>query len=144
TELGCDPELQWPGQADFSSDPSGGLKPLTQVLDTPVWLNLADLLQMKNRVVNVQEGTHHTLFYAQSWIVVHYLLSKDELSEAGHYFDLVENQHVPVADAVQQAFGMSGADLDRAVKEYFHSLKALDASLAESKQVPAPLTPEAV
>lgn len=144
TEMGNDPELPWPGQADFSPDPSGGLKPLTQVLDTPVWLNLGDLLQMKNRVVNGQEGTHHTLFYAQSWILVHYLLNKDKLSEAGRYFDLVENQHVPVADAVQQAFGMSVADLDRAVKEYFHSLKALDASLTESKQIPAPLTPEPV
>ena len=144
TELGSDPELQWPGQPDHSPDPNGGLKSLTEILDTPVWLEFGDLLQMKNRVVNGKEGTHHTLFYAQSWILVHYLLNQGKLPEVGQYFGLVENQHVPVAQAVQQAFGMSLDQLDSTVKQYFHSLKALQSSVAESKRSLAPLTPEPV
>lgn len=147
-ELGSDPELSLHGTntspvaAGTSANTS--LKSLTELLSSPVWLNLPDLLEMKNRVVNGQEGTHHTLFYAQSWILVHYLLSQNKLSEAGTYFDLVENQHVPVAQAVQQAFGMSIAQLDQAVKDYFHSLKPLQATLEESKQPTPPFEPEMV
>jgi tetratricopeptide (TPR) repeat protein len=145
SELGSDPELQWPGQANFSADPGGGgLKSLTEILDAPVWLDFSDLLQMKNRVVDGREGTHHTLFYAQSWMLVHYLLNENKLPQAGRYFGLVENQHVSVVDAVPQAFGMTISQLDRAVKNYFHSLKALDDALFESRQASSPLTPEPV
>src|SRR5439155_11744289 len=90
--------------------------------------------RMKNRMANGQEGTHHTLFYAQSWMVVHYLLNENKLAETGTYFDLVENQKVPVEQAIQQAYGMGVAQLDQAVKDYFHSLKPLLVTLDESKQ----------
>ena len=89
---------------------------------------------MKNRVVSGQEGTHHTLFYAQSWILVHYLLSQNKLQELGTYFDLVENQKVPTEQAIQQAFGMSLSQFDKAVKDYFRSLKGLQDALETSKQ----------
>jgi tetratricopeptide (TPR) repeat protein len=141
TELGSDPELNWPRPA---AGAGAGQKSFTELLDNPVWLNLSDLLEMKNRVVNGEEGTHHTLFYAQSWILVHYLINKDKLSETGAYFGLVELQKIPVAEAVQQAFGMSVAQLDQALKDYFHSLKPLAASLAESKRSNPPPTPEPV
>lgn len=147
-ELGSDPELVLqsananPVAAGTSAN--SGLKSLTEILDSPVWLSLTDLLEMKNRVVNGQEGTHHTLFYAQSWMLVHYLLNKDKLSEMGKYFELVENEHVPVAQAMQQAFGVSAAQLDQAVKDYFHSLKPLEATLEESKGPSPPIEPEVV
>ena len=147
-ELGSDPELvlQSPSASPVAAgtNASSNLKSLTEILDSPVWLNLADLLEMRNRVVNGQEGTHHTLFYAQSWMLVHYLLNRNKLSEMGTYFDQVENEHVPVAQAVQQAFGVSLAQLDQAVKDYFHSLKPLEATLEESKGPNPPLEPEVV
>ena len=147
-ELGSDPELTLqntnvnPGGAGTSANVS--LKSLTEILSSPVWLNLPDLLEMKNRVVGGQEGTHHTLFYAQSWMLMHYLLNKNMLPQAGTYFDLVENQHLPVEQAVPQAFGMSVAQLDQAVKDYFHSLKPLATTLDESKQPNPPIEPEIV
>lgn len=150
TELGSDPELTLP-QPDttplgipVTATPAAGLKSLTEILQAPVWLNLADVLEMKNRVVNGQEGTHHTLFYAQSWMLVHYLLAKDKFSQLGTYFGLVQGQHVPSAQAVQQAFGMSVAQLDQAMKDYFRSLKPLAATLEETKRGAPPLTPEPV
>jgi tetratricopeptide (TPR) repeat protein len=143
TELGSDPELTWP-RPGTNTGSSGGLKSFTELLQQPVWLNLTDLLEMKNRVVNGEEGTHHTLFYAQSWILVHYLTNKDKLSETGAYFGLVELQKIPVAQAVQQAFGMSVTQLDQAVKDYFHSLKPLAASLDYSKRPNPPPSPEPV
>jgi hypothetical protein len=37
----------------------------------------------------------------------------------------VLNQHVPVEDAIQKAYGMSSEQLEQAVKDYFHSQAAL-------------------
>jgi tetratricopeptide (TPR) repeat protein len=141
-ELGSDPELNPAYQTDLLGNETqvNGLKSFTEILSNPVWLNWPDLFGMKNRVVNGQEGTHHTLFYAQSWILVHYLLNKGKLPETGTYFDLVENQRLPAEQALQQAFGMTAAQLDQAVKVYFHSLKPLfdmldQSKLAQSRQI---------
>ena len=134
-ELGSDPELNPTYQTDLlgNETQTSGMKSFTEILSNPVWLNWPDLFGMKNRVVNGQEGTHHTLFYAQSWILVHYLLNKGKLPQTGTYFDLVENQRVPAEQALQQAFGMTAAQLDQAVKDYFHSLKPLFDALDQSK-----------
>ena len=74
---------------------------------------------MKHDTSTYIEGTHHTLFYAQSWMVMHYLLHEKKLPETGTYFDLVENQHVPVEEAIQKAYGVTSAQFDQAVKDYF-------------------------
>jgi hypothetical protein len=92
------------------------------------------LLTMKHDTSGFTEGTHHTLFYAQSWITVHYLIHEKKLPETGTYFDLVENQHVSIEDAVQKAYGMSVVQFDEAVKAYFHSLTPLFVALDASKQ----------
>ncbi len=52
----------------------------------------------------------------QSWIVMHYLLSQNKLPETGTYFDLVENQHLSVEEAIQKAYGMSSAQFADAVQ----------------------------
>ena len=52
---------------------------------------------------------------------MHYLLHEKKLPETGAYFGLVLNQHLPVEDAIKQAFGVSSAQLEQAVKDYFHS-----------------------
>ncbi len=145
-ELGSDPELHPAYETDLLGNQieSKSLKSFTEILSNPVWLAWPDLLTMKNRVVNGQEGTHHTLFYAQSWILLHYLLNKDKMAELGKYFGLVEIQKVPVEEAIQQAFGMTVNQLDHEVKDYFHSLKPLFSALDASKQAnPAPI-PQAV
>lgn len=145
-ELGSDPELNPAYESDLLGNQieSKNLKSLTEILSNPVWLAWPDLLTMRNRVVNGQEGTHHTLFYAQSWILVHYLLNKDKMSDLGKYFGLVEIEKVPVEQAIQQAFGMSAAQLDHEVKAYFHSLTSLSNALDISKQPNAPKVAEAV
>jgi len=55
---------------------------------------MVDLFTMKHDGSGAREGTHNTLYYAQSWMVVHYLLNKNKMPEAGTYFDLVLNQKV--------------------------------------------------
>ena len=146
-EVGADPELNPPyPQADVPSDQTqvSGLKSHTEILSAPAWLTWPDLFGMKNRVVNGQEGTHHTLFYAQAWMLVHYLINQNKLGQTGTYFDLVENQKVPVEQAVQQAYGMTIAQLDKAVKDYFHSMKPLFDALYASKRPNPAVTSTAV
>jgi hypothetical protein len=136
-EIGSDPELNpvftqdlLENQREVRNPP----KSLTELLSGQVWLALPDLLTMKHDTSTYTEGTHHTLFYAQSWMVVHYLLHEKKLPETGTYFDLVENQHVTVEEAIQKAYGVTPAQFDQAVKDYFHSLKPLFVALDTSRQ----------
>lgn len=109
-------------------------KSLTELLGAQVWLSLPDLFTMKHDTSSYNEGTHHTLYYAESWILMHYLLNEKKLAETGSYFDLVLNQHVPVEDAIQKAYGMTSAQLEDAVKTYLHSQKQLNVALDSVQQ----------
>jgi tetratricopeptide (TPR) repeat protein len=134
--IGSDPELG----ASFGDDLLQNQrelrtsKSLTEFLGGQVWLSMADLFTMKHDASTYREGTHHTLFYAQSWMVMHYVLNQRKLPETGTYFDLVQNQHVAVEEAIAKAYGMSSAQFEQAVKDYFHSLRALFTALDASKQ----------
>ncbi len=136
-EIGGDPELQSAYTQDLlqnHKEVRSLPKSLTEFLSGQVWLTLPDLFTMKHDTSSYIEGTHHTLFYAQSWMVMHYLIHEKKLQEAGTYFDLVEIQHVPVEDAIQKAYGMSSTQFDQAAKDYFHSLTPLFVALDASRQ----------
>jgi len=146
-EIGGDPELHSVFTQDLLQNQAAVLNPpksLTELLGGQVWLTLPDLLTMKHDTSTFTEGTHHTLFYAQSWMVMHYLLHEKKLPETGTYFDLVENQHVPVEEAIQKAYGVTAAQFDQAVKDYFHSLTPLFVALDASKQARSDLDPPQV
>ncbi len=139
-EMGGDPELL-PEWHEDAFDDLGGMQrdpkapqSLTQLVSSPVWLSMVDLFTMKHDGSGTREGTHNTLYYAQSWMVVHYLLNKNKLPEAGTYFDLVLNQKVPVEKAMVQAFDMSPAQMEEAVKGYFKTLSGLGIALDQAKK----------
>ncbi len=135
--IGGDPELGATWDEDILGNQIQKRNPpraLTELLTAPVWLSIPDLFNMHEYKAGYQEGTHHTLFYAQSWMLVHYLLNKNKLAETGTYFDLVQNQKVPAPQAIQQAYGMSVAQLDQSVKDYFKSLTPLFLALDASQQ----------
>jgi tetratricopeptide (TPR) repeat protein len=137
-EIGADPELapEWHEDAfeeNLVRDPKTP-QSLTQLLSSPVWLSMVDLFTMKHDGSGTREGTHNTLYYAQSWMAVHYLLNKNKMPEAGTYFDLVLNQKVPVEKAVVQAFDMSPEQMEAAVKTYFNSLSGLGIALDQAKK----------
>src|SRR5580700_9236080 len=136
-EIGGDPELRSGFSEDLLQNQREGRNPaksLTELLGGQVWLGLPDLLTMKHDTSSYAEGTHHTLFYAQSWMVMHYLLHEKKLPETGTYFDLTENQHVPVEAAIEKAYGVTAAQFDQAVKEYFHTLTPLFVAVDASRQ----------
>jgi len=136
-EIGGDPELapEWHEDAfdELRRDPNTP-QSLTQLLSSPVWLSMADLFTMKHDGSGAREGTHNTLYYAQSWMVVHYLVNKNKMPEAGTYFDLVLNQKVPVEKAMVQAFDLSPEQMEDAVKTYFKSLSGLGIALDQAKK----------
>src|ERR1700687_541304 len=116
-QVGGDPtqSLPWshalPGQ---SSADANLPKSFTELLNRP-WLPMPELFTMRGGAGSPP------MFYAQSWIVMHYLLHQNKLSDAGAYFGLVQIRKVPVEQAIQQAFGVSATQFEQAVNDYFHS-----------------------
>jgi tetratricopeptide (TPR) repeat protein len=104
--------------AQIGADPDS----FTELLNGTPWLALPDLFATRRDLSANQESSRHTIFSAQSWIVMRYLLSQNKLPETGTYLDLVENQKLPVEAAIQKAYGMNAAQFAQAVKDDFHSL----------------------
>lgn len=141
-EIGADPELSNTYSTDLIGNAREAYNPpksLTELLGAQVWLALPDLLTIKHDTSDYNEGTHHTLFYAQSWITMHYLLHEKKLPETGIYFDLVENRQVPVIEALQKAYGMTPGQFDQAIKDYYHSLTPLFTAMDDAKKPPSDL-----
>ncbi len=115
------------GQVQIGGDPRANnhetqpASTLTGLLSTRTWLSLPDLFTAKHSTSIGSQGNPPTIYEAESWIVMHYLLHEKKLPETGTYFGLTLNQRVPVADAIQQAYRMSSAQLEQAVKDYFHA-----------------------
>jgi tetratricopeptide (TPR) repeat protein len=144
-QVGGDPtqSLPWnhalPGHADASP-----AKSFTELLGRP-WLPIPELFTLRPGPTG-----YPPMFYAESWIVMHYLVHQNKLSDAGAYFGLVQIRKVPVAQAIQQAFGMSPAQFEQAVKDYFHSFPpsspaqlgtSATSSGGQFSQFPPPLGP---
>ncbi len=102
-------------QAQIGGDPASLAAPLT----AQPWLTIPQLFaELGDR----PDDQKTALFQAESWMVMHYLLNRNKLPETGAYFGLVKNQNVPVEQAIQQAYGISAAQFEQAVKDYFHSI----------------------
>jgi tetratricopeptide (TPR) repeat protein len=136
--IGGDPELapEWHEDIfdNMMRDPNLP-QSLTQLANSPVWISMVDLFAMKHDGSGLHEGSHNTMYYAQSWMVMHYLLSKKKMPEVGTYFDLVLNQKVPVDKAIVQAFDLTPSQMEEAVKAYFKSLGSnLGVALDQAKK----------
>jgi tetratricopeptide (TPR) repeat protein len=135
--IGGDPELAPEWHEDVFEDmrrDSNTPQSLTQLVSSPVWISMEDLFTMKHDGSGLREGSHNTMYYAQCWMVMHYLINKKKMPEAGTYFDLVLNQKMPVDKAIVQAFDMTPAQMEVAVKGYFASLGNLGIALDQSKK----------
>lgn len=134
-EIGGDPELQPSIREDLLGNQQEVHPPksLTELLGAQVWLSLPDLFALKHDTSVRNEGTHNVLYYAESWIVMHYLIHEKKLPETGEYFNLVLNQHMAVEDAIKQAYGMSSADLEQAVKKYFQAQSGLQMAVDQAR-----------
>ena len=93
-------------------------KSVLTVLRQDGMMKIADLFKVRHDSVSYNESDHRTLFYAESDLVVHYIYEHQLMPQVNLYFDLEMNKNVPVEDAIQQAFGMSAAQFDKALRNY--------------------------
>ncbi|HET7441355.1 MAG TPA: hypothetical protein VFJ47_08640, partial [Terriglobales bacterium] len=140
-EIGGDPELN-------------SAHPFTDVLKTSAWIPITQLFSTQSTNSDAHENARAGLFPAESWIVMHYIINQQKLTEAGTYFDLVQNQKIPVDQAVAKAFGMPPAQFEQVIKDYFRSLGTTASNRAggsrpastpttvQPHQFPAPLGPD--
>jgi len=129
---------------EIGKPPMGSMELLT----SSGWIPMAGLLRVQHDSKIYNEGSGRALFYAESWVLVHYLYDMNKLHQAGVYFNLELDQHVPVEAALQQAFGLTPKELQKAVDNYYRSPKAvyrrykLPLNLAKmSTYAAAPLSP---
>jgi tetratricopeptide (TPR) repeat protein len=122
-----------------------GAKPgsTTEMLKTQNWQSLPDLFTAKPEA-SASASNSTSLYSAESWVVMHYLLHEKRLPDTGTYFNQVLNQHVGVEEAIKQAYGMTSAQLEQSIKDYFKTNFA-DANSASSAAVdhfPVPVGPD--
>src|SRR3954468_73863 len=101
-KIGLAPDYVW-GQIDH------GMLPIDQVMS------------VKHTSKDYNEGDRRSQFYAESWLLVHYMYDKQKISLAGDYLDLVVDQKVPVAEAAQKVFGETPKQLERQLYDYLTS-----------------------
>ncbi|MBL4687947.1 MAG: hypothetical protein JKY37_25375 [Nannocystaceae bacterium] len=81
------------------------------------WVPLAELMQGNFQSVGDPERLHR--YYAQSWLLAHYLQMSDraDTSQLPDYLQLVHDGGDPVA-SVHQAFGVTTLQLEKELREY--------------------------
>ncbi|HMK28657.1 MAG TPA: tetratricopeptide repeat protein [Terriglobales bacterium] len=92
---------------------------LPQILGGFPWLKVVDLFGVQHDSSTYNEGGTRSIFYAQSWLVVHWLMSSNKMPQAAQYLQLAQIEKMPISEAIQRAFGMDPAQLDKTLHEYF-------------------------
>jgi len=83
-------------------------------------LPLRTLFQVDHKSPYYNERDKQSIFYAESWALVHYLILGNEgqkLSQMGKFLELM-SANVPMEQAFQQAFAMSFESMEKELREY--------------------------
>ena len=110
-------------------------------------IRVVDLFRVQQNSKTYNEtGDHRSTFYAESGMLMHYIYDNQLMPKVASYFDLEENKHMRVEDAIQQAFGMSAAQFDQALRNYISAGHykyypiANPASISSSSYTATPMT----
>ncbi|HEY6970094.1 MAG TPA: tetratricopeptide repeat protein [Candidatus Angelobacter sp.] len=95
-----------------------------QVLQQNSKLKIIDLFRVRHNSAAYNESDRRGVFYAESNMLVHYLYDNQLVPKAALYFDLERTGNVSVEDAIQKAFGMTSAQLDKVLSNYVSSGKS--------------------
>lgn len=92
------------------------------VLQQQGMMKVSDLFRVQQNSSTYNEsGSHRTVFYAESGMVMHYLYDNSLIPQLSKYFVLKLDQNVPVESAIQQSLGMSASDFDKVLHNYVSS-----------------------
>lgn len=89
-------------------------------------MDVADLFRVRqNSSIYSENGDRRSLFYAESWLLVHYLYDQRWLPKLPPYFALAE-RGVGIEESIRQGFGMSASDLNNGLRQYLsrHQLRS--------------------
>lgn len=98
----------------------GLVKPeLPELLSQNRWLKITDLFSVSHDSQIYNRDDRRSVFYAQSWLTVHFLMTKNMLKQTAAYIHMTEDQHVPVSQAIRRSFGMEPEALQKMIEDYF-------------------------
>jgi tetratricopeptide (TPR) repeat protein len=98
----------------------GLVKPeLPELLSQNRWLKIVDLFSVSHDSQIYNRDDRRSVFYAQSWLTVHFLMTKNMLKQTAAYIHMTEDQHVPVQEAIRGSFGMEPEALGKMIENYF-------------------------
>ncbi len=93
-----------------------------QILQREKLMKVAELFRVQHdSSIYNDSGDRRSLFYAESWLVVHYLYDKQLFPKLDLYFDLALRKSVPIEDAIEQAFGIKATDFDLLLGQYLNT-----------------------
>ncbi len=91
------------------------------LLASTKWMPVTDLFSVQHDSDAYNDNDRRSIFYAESWLAVQYLIANNRLVDAFKYLHLNQIEGVPVADAMQQAFGMAPARFEKVLQDYLAS-----------------------
>jgi tetratricopeptide (TPR) repeat protein len=98
----------------------GLVKPeLPELLSQSRWLKIIDLFSVNHDSQIYNRDDRRSVFYAQSWLTVHFFMTKNMLKQMAAYIHMTEDQHVPVPEAIRRSFGMEPEALGKLIENYF-------------------------
>ncbi len=98
--------------------PTGALEVMSRTRLMPV----STLFQVEHQSETYnRSGDPRHLFYAESWLMVHMIFDRQLLKQADDYFRLINDQHTPVDDAMQRAFGKDPKQFDKEFAAYLNA-----------------------
>lgn len=142
-QLGTDPELTPASLEGLTGIPGAHASTsFTELLAKEDWIPIADLFAMKHDAARIKESSlddpHLFKYYAESWMVMHYLVHEKKLPETGSYLELVLIQHAPIEDAIQKAYDLPADKFEQAIRSYFQSLTGAQNPASQGKPTVQP------
>ena len=82
------------------------------------WLRLVDLFSVSHDSKIYNRDDRRSVFYAQSWITVHFFMAKNMMQQVSTYMRMTQEQHLAVPEAIRRSFGMEPEALEKAIVAY--------------------------
>ena len=119
-------------QLEFGNTPAQ----LQTTLASSQWTPIATVFGARREDIEKQSAASATLFQAESWLAVRYILVNNRLGDAFKYLQLAQIQHVPPAEAIEQVFGVDAPNFEKQLRQ------SLSAATATTRSPIPPLHDE--
>jgi tetratricopeptide (TPR) repeat protein len=90
------------------------------ILQNTRWMPVVALFGVRHDSAEYNERDKNNILYAQSWLVVHYLMVNEKVMETARYLQMTQIEKKPVAEAIKAAFGVDPSIFDKQLHDYFN------------------------